>query len=227
MIEHTNSSRRIIEMEMESSSNLGENRSYNVEDCKYTRRHKRKRKICMFILCAYMLFTITSTILNFTVFRPKRPTINLNSITLEDLAVSVDAARFKVNLNITMNGSVSVENHNRASFQYEDINPYIEYGGQEIGDVHIPAGKIGARTTTTMNFTLIIMANQISSNPNLFSDVVEKGMLQLTLYMKLKGKVKLNVLFKIKIKASSKCDLYLDIRNGTLANQSCHSKIKL
>ncbi|KAK6778242.1 hypothetical protein RDI58_024960 [Solanum bulbocastanum] len=37
----------------------------------------------------------------------------------------------------------------------------------------------------------------------------------------------LNVLFKIKIKASSKCDLYLDIRNGTLANQSCQSKIKL
>uniref|UniRef100_A0A3Q7IID4 Protein kinase domain-containing protein n=1 Tax=Solanum lycopersicum TaxID=4081 RepID=A0A3Q7IID4_SOLLC len=158
---------------------------------------------------------------------PKRPTITLNSITLEDLAVSVDAARFKVNFNVTMNGSVSIENPNRVSFQYEDINPYIEYGGQEIGDVHIPAGNIGARTTTTMNFTLMIMADKISSNPNLFSDVVEKGMLQLTLYVKLKGKVKLNVLFKIKFKVSSKCDLSLDIRNGTLANQSCHSKIKL
>lgn len=113
MLERTNSSRRIIEMEMESSSNVRENTSYNVEDCKYKRRHKRKKKICMFILCAYMLVIITYTILNFTVFKPKRPTITLNSITLEDLAVSVDAARFKVNFNVTMNGSVSIENPNR------------------------------------------------------------------------------------------------------------------
>ncbi|MCD9645030.1 hypothetical protein HAX54_033672 [Datura stramonium] len=202
-------------------------RSYNVADCKYARRHKRRRKICMLLLCAYILLTITYTILNFTVFRPKRPLISLDSMTLQDLAVYADMASLKVFLNITMNGSLSIKNPNRVSFQYEDINPYIEYGGKEVGDVHIPAGKIGARTTTTTNFTLIVMADRLSSNPNLFSDVVEKGMLQLTVYVKLRGKVKLNVLFKLKLKVSSKCDLSLDIRTTTLANQSCHSKTNL
>lgn len=113
MIEHTNSSSRILEMEVESSSDPLESRSYNVGDCKYAQRHKKKRKICMLILCAYMLLSITYTILNFTVFRPKPPTITLDSVTLEDLAVSVDTARFKVILNITMNGNISIKNPNR------------------------------------------------------------------------------------------------------------------
>ncbi|PHT36163.1 hypothetical protein CQW23_23863 [Capsicum baccatum] len=227
MLERNNSSNRILSMEVESSSDPVENRSYNVADCKYARRHKRKRKICMLVLCAYMLLAITYTILNFAVFRPKRPTISLNSIILQDLAVSADTAKLKVFLNITLNGTIWVENPNRVSFQYEDINPYIEYGDEKVGDVHIPAGKIGPRTTTTMNFTMIIMADRLSSDPNLFSDVVEKGMLPLTVYVKLRGKVKLNLLFKIKVKVSTRCHLSLDIRMATTANQSCHSKIKL
>ncbi|CAN4081471.1 unnamed protein product [Withania somnifera] len=153
--------------------------------------------------------------------------MTLDSIALQDLNMSIDAARLKVLVNITMNGTLSIKNPNRVSFQYEDINPYIEYGGEEVGDGHIPAGKIGEQTTTTMNFQLIIMTDRLSSNPNLFSDVVEKGMLQLTVYVKLRGKVKLNLLFKVKVKVSSKCDLSLDIRTSTVADQSCHSKIKL
>ncbi|MCD7467587.1 hypothetical protein HAX54_005108 [Datura stramonium] len=45
--------------------------------------------------------------------RPKRPIIKLDSMTLQDLAVSADMARHKVFLNITMNGSLSIKNPNR------------------------------------------------------------------------------------------------------------------
>ncbi|XP_059298277.1 uncharacterized protein LOC132050977 [Lycium ferocissimum] len=215
---------RILHMEVESPS--PESR-YNVADCKYAKRHKRKRKICMLVLCTYMVLTITYTILNFTVFRPKRPTITLVSTTLQDLAVSVDAARLKVFLNITIAGSLSIKNSNRVSFEYEDINPYIEYGGERVGDVHVPAGKVGSRTTSTLNFTMVFLADGLSLSPNLYSDVVEKGMMKFIVYVKLKGKVKLNVLFKVKVKVSSKCDLTLDIRTASVAEQSCHSKTKL
>nr|XP_016498206.1 PREDICTED: uncharacterized protein LOC107816969 [Nicotiana tabacum] len=210
-------------MEMESTP---ESR-YSVADCKYARKHKRRRKICMLVLCAHIILVITFAILNFTVLRPKRPVVTLDSLTLKDLTVSIDAARFKVFLNITMSGDLSIYNPNRVSFQYEDINPYIEYRGEEFGDVHVPAGKIGSRTTTAINFVLIIMADRLSSDPNLYSDVVEKGILPLNIYVKLKGKVKLNVLFKVKVKVSTKCDLSLDIHTASLANQSCQSKTKL
>ncbi|OIS98158.1 hypothetical protein A4A49_29898 [Nicotiana attenuata] len=223
MREEISSSSRILQMEMESTP---ESR-YSVADCKYARKHKKRRKICMLVLCVHIILVITITILNFTVFRPKRPVITLESLTLKDLAVSVDAAKFKVFLNITMSGDLSIYNPNRVSVQYEDINPYIEYRGEEFGDVHVPAGKIGSRTTTNMNFVLIIMADRLSSDPNLYSDVVEKGMLPLTIYVNLKGKVKLNVLFKVKVKVSTKCDLSLDIRTASLASQSCQSKTKL
>lgn len=78
-----------------------------------------------------------------------------------------------------------------------------------------------------MNFVLIIMADRLSSDPNLYSDVVEKGMLPLTIYVKLKGKIKLIVLFKVKVKVSTKCDISLDIQTASLASQSCQSKTKL
>lgn len=187
---------------------------------------RRGRNCCFICLAVLLLLGLLFLILGLTVFKAKKPVITVNSVSLRDMDFSLDIVRLQVHLNVTLQADLSVRNPNRVGFKYDSTSAILQYKGQVVGDAPIPAGGIGSRDTRPMNITLTVMADRLLSNSGLYSDILSgSGMLPLTTYVKLSGVVR--VLFKIHVKTTTSCDLYIDVLNRKLANQTCHYKTKL
>lgn len=187
-------------------------------------KKKRARNCCFICLAVLLLLGLLFLILGLTVFKAKKPVMTVNDVSLGNLGVSFDIARLQVHLNVTLNAHLSVKNPNRVGFKYDSTSAILQYKGQVVGDAPVPAGKIGSGETRPMNISLTVMADRLLSDSSLYSDVMS-GALPLTTYVKLSGVV--HVLFKIHVKSSSTCDLFIDVLNRKLVNQTCHYKTKL
>ncbi|XP_073053988.1 uncharacterized protein [Primulina eburnea] len=187
-------------------------------------RKRRRKYICLCLIASVLGLGLLFLILGLTVFKAKRPTTTVDSITLSDVDFSVDVLRLRVSLNLTLDTDVTVKNPNHVSFKYSNSACYLRFQGNDVGEVPIPTGHIGARDTRGLNLTLSLMADRLLSNSDFYSDVVS-GMLPLQTYIRISGKVR--ILFSIHVVAYSTCDLVIDLRSRSIANQSCHYRSKL
>nr|GMC88513.1 serine/threonine-protein phosphatase PP1-like [Ipomoea batatas] len=104
-------------------------------------------------------------------------------------------------------------------FKYDSTSVLLRYRGLNIGDAPIFAGEIGARETTSMNVSVTIFGDRLLTSSQFFSDVIS-GVVPLSTYTRLTGKV--HILFKIRVKSVTTCDLVINIASTTLSKQSCH-----
>ncbi|KAL3839913.1 hypothetical protein ACJIZ3_024504 [Penstemon smallii] len=187
-------------------------------------KNKRCCCICVWITSAILGLGLLFLILGLTVFKAKRPVTKINSVGLSDLDVSLDLARLRVVLNVTLDIGVSVENPNRVGFRYTNSTAYLRYRGNDVGEVPIGAGRIGARDTRALNLTLTVMADRLLSNSDLYTDALS-GTLPFQTYIRMEGKVK--ILFSIHVVTYTTCDLEIDVLNRTISNQKCRYRTKL
>ncbi|KAJ4704181.1 Late embryogenesis abundant protein [Melia azedarach] len=188
-------------------------------------RSHRKRNICIGVTLTIVGIVLLIVILALTVFKARRPVMNINSVSLEDLDVSLDMARMRVNLNVTLDVSLSIRNPNKVGFKYKNSSAFINYRGDVVGDVPIPAGRISADKTSGMNLTVTLLADRLLGNSQLFPDVMG-GSLPLSTKAKISGKV--NILgIKIKVTSTSTCAVTVFISNRTISDQSCKYKTQL
>ncbi|KAL4606543.1 hypothetical protein ACB092_09G110400 [Castanea dentata] len=189
--------------------------------------HSRNRTCCCIgtTICIIIAIVILILILAFTVFKPKRPVISYNNMSVKDLDVSFDITKFKVYLNVTLDVDLSVKNPNEAGFKYSDSTAFINYRGQLVGEVPIPADQISAGETKAMNVSLTLLADRLLSNSDIYSDV-KSGVVPLNSYIRLPGKVKI-LGFKIHAVSTSSCDFSVYTSNRTIGDQSCQYKTKL
>lgn len=167
---------------------------------------------------------IVILVLGLTVFKAKRPVTSVNSVSLRDFDLSLDVLALRVRLNVSLDVNVAVKNPNKVGFQFTNSSALLKYRGQVVGEVPIPAGKIGAQQTLSMNITLALMADRLLSNSNLYSDVAS-GTVPLSTFTRISGHVR--ILFKIHVVSYTTCDLYVDVINRRIANQTCHYRTKL
>ncbi|KAM3690078.1 hypothetical protein ACJW31_09G094400 [Castanea mollissima] len=189
--------------------------------------HSRYRTCCCIgtTICIIIAIVILILILAFTVFKPKRPVISYNNMSVKDLDVSFDITKFQVYLNVTLDVDLSVKNPNKAGFKYSDSTAFINYRGQLVGEVPIPADQISAGETKAMNVSLTLLADRLLSNSDIYSDV-KSGVVSLNSYIRLPGKVKI-LGFKIHAVSTSSCDFSVYTSNRTIGDQSCQYKTKL
>lgn len=188
--------------------------------------NRKRRSICLAVLLTLTLLVILIVVLAFTVFKPKKPVITVDSVSLLHLNLSLDAARLGVDLNLTLAVDLSVQNPNKVAFEYSDSTATVSYRGEEVGEAPIPAGRLPADGTEKMNLTLTMMADRLLSKSELFSDVVAGGV-PISTFARLSGKVKVIGIFKIGVVASSYCDLTIDVKNNSVGNQQCEYRTKL
>ncbi|WCJ27894.1 Late embryogenesis abundant (LEA) hydroxyproline-rich glycoprotein family [Euphorbia peplus] len=187
----------------------------------------RRRNICLAVTAAVIiLIVVIIVILAFTVFKPKEPTTIVESITVENLNVALDVARLGVDLNITLGVDLSVTNPNKVGFKYRNGSALLNYRGQLVGEVPIPAGEIGSDDTKPMNISVTVMADRLISDPQLYADVVA-GVLDFNSYIELSGKVSILKIFKVSIDTTTNCDFPVFINNQTVGEEQCKSKTKL
>nr|XP_043611527.1 uncharacterized protein LOC122583163 [Erigeron canadensis] len=192
---------------------------------------KKKRRRC--IICSTVIGTILTIIaliiliLSLTVFKPKKPIITVDSITLQDLNYKLVPLPLppKVSLNLSLDLDMSIDNPNKVSVKYRNSSAILRYRGKNIGDVLVPAGKIGSNDKSRMNLTLTVFADRLVTDSELYRDLFS-GELPFTAYTKIKAKVR--VLFiNFHVTSTSTCDVNIDIQSQSVKNQTCHTKIKL
>ncbi|XP_028808552.1 uncharacterized protein LOC114763118 [Neltuma alba] len=187
----------------------------------------RKRTLCLAVTAALVIaIVIIIVILGFTVFKPKRPVENVDSITLQEMHVGLDVAKLIVDLNITLGIEVSISNPNHVGFKYSDSNALLNYRGQLVGEAPIPAGEITAGGNQTIKVSLTIMANRLLSNSHLLSDYFS-GSLPLSTWITISGKVSILGLIHVHVVSTSSCDFAIDISNNTIGHKECRYKTKL
>ncbi|XP_010529410.1 PREDICTED: uncharacterized protein LOC104806281 [Tarenaya hassleriana] len=189
------------------------------------KRH-RCRNICLCLTAAVALIIVVSVILGLTVFKPKRPVTVIDSVAVDQLRASVDMARMRVLLNLTLDVDLSLTNPNRVGFSYDPTSALLNYRGDLIGEAPIPAGRIPAEGRKPMNLTLTLMADRLLSNSQLLSDVIS-GELLLNTLVKVTGKVRIINLFNLRVRSSSSCDLTLSISARNVTRQVCKYSTKL
>ncbi|KAG6436990.1 hypothetical protein SASPL_101897 [Salvia splendens] len=187
---------------------------------------RRRRCICLSATAAALLALglLLLLILGLTVFKARRPTTRVDSVALDDLDFSVDLARLRVVVNVSLAIGITIHNPNRVGFKYHNGTALLRHRGNEIGEVPVPAGRIGERDTRSLNLTLALMADRIVSDSTLFNDVVS-GTLPIQAYVKLSGKVR--IVLSIHVATYSTCDVDVILTNRTLSNLKCHYRTNI
>lgn len=187
---------------------------------------RKRRNVCLAVTAAVVIaIVLLIVILGLTVFKPKRPTVTVDSISIRDLHMALDVARLRVDLNVTLGVDVSITNPNKVSFKYSNSTAKLSYRGQLIGEAPIPASKISSGETKGMNLTLTIMADRLFSS-QLLSDVTS-GSLPLNTWITISGKVSILGFIKIHVVSTSSCDFALNVSKRTVGNKVCQYKTKL
>ncbi|KAL6529161.1 hypothetical protein OROGR_014784 [Orobanche gracilis] len=189
-----------------------------------SKRSRRKSCICLSVIALILALGFLFLILGLTVLKVKRPRTTVDFVSLQDLDFSLDIARLRVRLNVTLDLGISLTNPNRVGFKYTNSTAFLRYRAADVGEVPISAGKIGARDTHPLNLTLTLMADRLLFNSALYTDVVS-GTLPFQTYVRIPGKVRL--LFNIHVITYTTCDLEISLANRTVSNQKCHYKAKL
>ncbi|KAK7311270.1 hypothetical protein RJT34_09293 [Clitoria ternatea] len=184
------------------------------------------RKVCLIVTGVVIAIAMLIVILAMTVFKAKHPVTTVDSVKLEDFHMSLDIAKLRVDLNVTLDVDVSVKNPNKVGFKYSDSTAHLNYREQLIGEVPLPAGEISSSETKGFNLTLTIMADRLLSNSQLYSDFTS-GSLPLNTFVRISGKVSILGFIKIHVVSSTSCDFAVNISNRTVGNQECKYKTKL
>ncbi|KAK4775900.1 hypothetical protein SAY87_023861 [Trapa incisa] len=191
-----------------------------------SRRRRRWTICCAVTVGVLVAVVLLIVILAFTVFKAKRPVTSVNSVSLENLDFSLDVLRVRVDLNLTLDLGITVENPNKVGFRYKNSSALLNYRGKMVGEVPIPADEISAGEKKPINLTLTLLADRLLGDPQVYSDVFS-GELPLNTYTKISGKVLLMNIFRIQVDSTASCDLTLYLSSRTVGNQQCKYKTKL
>ncbi|XVF84327.1 hypothetical protein PTKIN_Ptkin17bG0028100 [Pterospermum kingtungense] len=187
---------------------------------------RKWRNICLGVMGVLIFIIILIIILAFTVFKAKRPVTTIDDISLSSLRFGLDLAGVRVLFNASLDVDLSIKNPNKVGFKYKDSSAQLNYRGQQVGEVPIPAGKISADETVPMNLTLTVMADRLISDSNFISDLSGRQ-LPLNTFAKISGKVNVLSLFKIHVVSSTSCDFIVFLSNSSIGDQTCKYKTKL
>ncbi|EOA27864.1 hypothetical protein CARUB_v10024022mg [Capsella rubella] len=207
----------ILPVSDESASNIRNN----------LRRRKRMNCLICATVTSLLLITVVLTLV-FTVFRVKDPTIKMNGVMVNglDSVMGTDQAQL-LGTNISMIVDVSVKNPNTASFKYSNTTTNIYYKGTVVGEAHGLPGKARPHRTSRMNLTVDIMIDRILADPGLGREVSRSGLLNVSSYTKVGGKVTMMGIVKKHVTVKMNCTMAVNITSQAIQDVDCKNKIGL
>lgn len=186
----------------------------------------RKRRKIWISLSLLILFILILLILGITLFKPKHAITTVNSVKVNGMRVALDVPQLRVDFNVSLDIDLTVKNPNRVSFRYGNSSALLYYRGVVVGEAEIPAGQISSGETKGMNVTLVLMADQLLSDSDFYSDVVS-GTLPLKTSTRISGRVIVLKLFKHHVVSYTYCDVLVNVRNSSVGKSNCEYRTKL
>ncbi|CAL5192523.1 unnamed protein product [Lathyrus oleraceus] len=165
-------------------------------------------------------------ILAFTVLKPKQVVSTVDSIEVHDMDIGFNVFTMSVNMNVTLDVSVSVKNLNVYGLKYYNGLARLNYRGQQIGEAPIPGGDISGGQTKGVNVTLVLMADRLLSSKRIYSDATA-NILPLNTFVRISGEVKILGFFKFHGNSTSSCNFNVHISDKTINNNVCRYKTEV
>jgi len=191
----------------------------------------KRRRVCVMVTGAVLLLLIVLVvvviILAFTLFKTKDPRTQLVSATLEGISPRVSFPDIDIQINVTLDLKVQVENRNRASFKHDGGKSVLLYKGKEVGETDIYPGLVPSRGSAILSCRLTLQADEFASNiTGLLGDVVG-GDISMDTVTRIPGRVTFLGFIKKHIVAKSYCQFTVTVPDFKIASQSCRNKAKL
>ncbi|KAG6697984.1 hypothetical protein I3842_09G228700 [Carya illinoinensis] len=142
------------------------------------------------------------------------PTIQPLSSTIDGIAPCVSFPSIQVELNLTLDLKLLVENRNHASFKHGQGKNLLLYQGNQVGEADIYPGLIPARCLATLPCCLKLEVEELASNLiGLINDVV--------------GKISFLGIFRKLVFVVNECQLTISVLDMTIRRQTCKGMTKL
>ncbi|XP_043694450.1 uncharacterized protein LOC122645183 [Telopea speciosissima] len=184
------------------------------------------RSVLIFLLILIILF-ITILILAFTVFKPKDPTIEILSSTVDGISPRFQLPQFKVELNITLNLQILVHNPNQASFKHGIGGAaLVYYHGTQVGVAEIPPGTAPANGYETLDSKVTLEADQFKSQIGELIKDVMAGEIEVEAKATVPGRVKFFGIFHKHVVSVSNCWIVIGVTDLKIRRQECNYGIK-
>ncbi|KAG4922300.1 hypothetical protein JHK82_051271 [Glycine max] len=191
----------------------------------------KRRRVCVMVTGAVLLLlivlVIVAIILAFTLFKTKEPRTQLVSATLEGIAPRLTLPAIDLQINVTLDLKVRVENRNRASLKHEGGKSVLLYKGKEVGDAYINPGLIPSRGSTILPCRLTLQVEKLASNLTSLVGDLMGGEISMDTVTRIPGKVTFLGFIKKHIVAESNCQFTISVSELKITNQTCKSKAKL
>lgn len=184
------------------------------------------KSLCFLITTAILLLLLlVIIILIFTVFKTKEPTTKLVSTKVSGVAPRVSFPTVRIELNISLDLVLNVYNPNHASFKHGRGSSQVYYLENQVGEVDIAPGNIGAKGSEDINARLTLEAEKFDMT-SLIRNFVS-GKLSFEIRTRVPGRATILGFIKKHLTSMSTCHLDVQVPSLDVSKQECKSKAKL
>ena len=181
-------------------------------------KRKKRIKLAIYIVVFIIFQVIVITAFSLTVMKVKSPKLRLANIEFQTLTTSTANSP---SFNTSFTTQLRVKNTNFGRYKFDATTINFTYGGATIGQVIIPKGKAGMKSTKKINNVIMnLSSSQLPNTANLSSELTT-GTLTLSATAKMTGKVELMLIMKKKKSANMNCTITIDVASKTVRNLQC------
>ncbi|PON97751.1 Late embryogenesis abundant protein [Trema orientale] len=182
------------------------------------KRQKRK-KIFIYIAIFAVFQVIVIAVFALVVMRVKSPKLRLSDIELRTLNTATSPAP---TFDVVFGAEVRIKNPNFGPYKFETGVVSFTYEGIVVGQVLIPKGKVGMKSTKEVDVTVGLSSQNLAAvgNNNLGSEL-SAGILTLSSSTAIRGKVELLGIMKKNKAAEMNCFLAFDLASRMVRTLYC------
>ncbi|KAM5572321.1 hypothetical protein ABKV19_012404 [Rosa sericea] len=179
---------------------------------------KRQKRIKMYkYIGIFIVFQIVvMTVFGLTVMKVKTPKIRLDNIYVQSLTANAATPSFDMNFA----AQIRVRNTNWGPYKFEAGVVTFMYAGLPVGQVYIPDGKAGMRSTKKIDVMVSVSSASLPGNTMLGTEL-NNGLLMLTSTARVTGKVELMLIMKKRKSADMMCSMVFNVATKTVQNLEC------
>ncbi|XP_050269138.1 late embryogenesis abundant protein At1g64065-like [Quercus robur] len=181
-------------------------------------KRKKRIKLAIYIAAFAVFQTIVILVFALTVMRVKTPKVRLGTdVTFQNFKTGTQASP---TFDLSFTTQVGVKNTNFGPYKFDSTIATFMYQGVTVGQVTIPKGKAGLRSTKKVGVIVNVDSNALSSTAGLGSEL-GAGVLTLNSQAKLSGKVELMFVMKKKKSAEMNCTMTIEVSTKAIQTMSC------
>ena len=181
-------------------------------------KRKKRIKLAIYIVVFIIFQVIVITAFSLTVMKVKSPKLRLANIQVQTLTTG---AANSPSFDLSFTTQVRVKNTNFGPYKFDATTVNFTYGGATVGQVIVPKGKAGLKSTKKINNVIVnLSSSQLPNTADLGRELAE-GTLTLSTAAKMTGKVELMLIMKKKKSINVNCTITIDVAGKTVRNLQC------